>query len=261
MVKGLDHFKTWFRDYQEKYILIGGTAASLVMEDAGISFRATKDLDLVLTVESLSPQFAAAFWDFIDAGGYQHHQKSTGKDIFYRFTTPSDPTFPAMIELFSRAPKGIAPRPGAHLTLIPIAEEVASLSAILLDTTYYEFIISGRISFDGISIVGIDRLIPLKAKAWIDLLARKQAGTSIDEKDILKHRNDILRLSQILDPAKPIMLPPSIADTMRRALDELAKLTNINLRDFGIKQASLYQIIDLLHRQFLGDDARILRIP
>lgn len=87
-------------------------------------------------------------------------------------------------------------------------------------------------------------------------MARKQAGMSIDEKDILKHRNDILRLSQILDPEKPIMLPPSIADSMRRALDELAKLTNLNLRDFGVRQASLHQIIDLLHRQFLGGDAK-----
>lgn len=256
MVRGLEHFKTWFADYQDKYILIGGTAASLVMEDAGLQFRATKDLDLVLTVESLSPQFVAAFWAFIDAGGYKHQQRSTGKEIFYRFTAPSDPVFPAMIELFSRAPEGIAPRPGAHLTPLPIAEEVASLSAILLDTAYYEFIINGRLSLDGVSIVGADRLIPLKAKAWLDLMARKQAGMSIDEKDILKHRNDILRLSQILDPDKPIRLPPSIADSMSRALDELATLTNLNLRDFRIQRTSLQQIIDLLHHQFLGGDAK-----
>lgn len=255
-MRGLDHFKTWFADFQDKYILIGGTAASLVMEDAGLQFRATKDLDLVLTVESLSPQFAASFWAFIDAGGYKHQQKSTGKDIFYRFTTPSNPAFPAMIELFSRAPEGIAPRSGAHLTPLPIAEEVASLSAILLDTAFYEFIISGRLSLDGISIIGADRLIPLKAKAWLDLMERKQAGMRIDEKDILKHRNDILRLSQILDPTKPIMLPLSIADSMRIALDELATLTNLNLRDFGIRQASLPQIIDLLHRQFLGGETK-----
>lgn len=54
-MRGLEHFKTWFADYQDKYILIGGTAASLVMEDVGLQFRATKDLDLVLTVELLSP--------------------------------------------------------------------------------------------------------------------------------------------------------------------------------------------------------------
>lgn len=256
MVRGLDHFKTWFADYQDKYILIGGTAANLVMEDAGLQFRATKDLDLVVTVESLSPQFAVAFWAFIDAGGYKNQQKSTGKTIFYRFTTPSDTAFPAMIELFSRVPDGIVPRPGAHLTPLPIAEEVASLSAILLDAASYEFIISGKLSLDGISIIGADRLIPLKAKAWLDLMERKQAGMSIDEKDILKHRNDILRLSQILDPEKPILLPPSISDSMRQALDELAKVTNLHLRDFGIRQASLPQIIDLLHRQFLGGETQ-----
>ena len=253
MVRGLDLFKKWFAGYQDTYVLIGGTAASIVMEDVGIPFRATKDIDLVLTVESLSPRFVSAFWDFIDAGGYKHQQKSTEKEIFYRFTTPSTPAFPAMIELFSRAPDGIFPRPGAHLTPIPIAEGAASLSAILLDTTYYEFIISGRMTFDGISVVGADRLIPLKAKAWLDLKARKLDGMNIDEKDILKHRNDILRLSQILDPSKPIVLPSIIAGSVREAFTELAKLTNLNLPDLGIRQISLGQILELLNRLFLGD--------
>jgi hypothetical protein len=43
MVKGLDLFKRHFVSFQEKYILIGGTACMLVMEEAGIPFRATKD--------------------------------------------------------------------------------------------------------------------------------------------------------------------------------------------------------------------------
>ena len=54
MVKGLDLFRSWFKDYAGQYILIGGTAASLAMEEAGLEFRATKDLDVVLNVEALT---------------------------------------------------------------------------------------------------------------------------------------------------------------------------------------------------------------
>jgi hypothetical protein len=51
MVRGLDVFQGWFADYADQYVLIGGTAASLTMEEAGLAFRAAKDLDIVLHVE------------------------------------------------------------------------------------------------------------------------------------------------------------------------------------------------------------------
>ncbi|CAN7533382.1 hypothetical protein LJR084_003849 [Variovorax sp. LjRoot84] len=47
MVRGLDVFKEWFAAYADQYVLIGGTAATLTMEGAGLAFRATKDLDIV----------------------------------------------------------------------------------------------------------------------------------------------------------------------------------------------------------------------
>ena len=64
MVRGLDVFQEWFAAYANQYVLIGGTAASLTMEEAGLRFRATKDLDIVLHVEVLTPAFGDAFWKF-----------------------------------------------------------------------------------------------------------------------------------------------------------------------------------------------------
>ena len=56
------------------------------MEEAGLAFRATKDLDIVLHVEALTPAFGEAFWKFVEDGGYEIRQASdTGKPIFYRF--------------------------------------------------------------------------------------------------------------------------------------------------------------------------------
>ena len=100
----LDIFQQRFAAYVDQYVLIGGTAASLTMEAAGLEFRATKDLDIVLHVEALTPAFGEAFWKFVEDGGYEIRQASdTGKPIFYRFQKPADARYPAMVELFARA--------------------------------------------------------------------------------------------------------------------------------------------------------------
>jgi hypothetical protein len=57
VVKGLDLFREHFAALNEQYVLIGGTAATLAMAEVGLDFRATKDLDIVLHIEALSPNF------------------------------------------------------------------------------------------------------------------------------------------------------------------------------------------------------------
>ena len=64
MVKGIETFENFFRDFSQEYVLIGGTACDLLMEEAGIEFRATKDLDIVLIVEALTEKFGMKFWEF-----------------------------------------------------------------------------------------------------------------------------------------------------------------------------------------------------
>ena len=83
MVRGLAKFKEHFQGYSDRYVLIGGTACSLAMEEVGLAFRATRDLDIVLCVEALDSSFVTAFWEFVHAGRYNNQQKSTGKRLFY----------------------------------------------------------------------------------------------------------------------------------------------------------------------------------
>lgn len=144
MVGGIGSFRTHFADYKDRYVLIGGTASTLAMEELGANFRATKDLDIVLCVEALDKEFARKFWDFVQLGGYENRQRSTGKRLFYRFYSPKDPNFPEMLELFSRIPDALQVVEGAQLTPIPVGSEVSSLSAILLDDAYYKLIHSIR---------------------------------------------------------------------------------------------------------------------
>ena len=57
MVRGLDVFREHFAGHADQFVLIGGTAATLAIEEAGLEFRATKDLDIVLHIEALTPTF------------------------------------------------------------------------------------------------------------------------------------------------------------------------------------------------------------
>lgn len=253
MVRGLDVFQGWFAHYTDQYVLIGGTAASLAMEEAGLAFRATKDLDVVLHVEALTPAFGVAFWQFVEAGGYAIRQASdTGKPIFYRFQKPADDRFPVMVELFARAPDGLRPAEGSQLTPIPLDEAVSSLSAILLDEAYYAFVLAGRREVGGLPWVGEDRLIPLKAMAWLDLSARKDRGAKVDARDVRKHLNDVLRLSQLLAPATRIPLVQKIGDDLTQFLVAVAsdpsidpkalQLGNVTIADLVARIAQAYEL-------------------
>jgi glutathionyl-hydroquinone reductase len=88
MVKGIDQFRAHFENFNNRYVLIGGAACYLAMEEVGLEFRVTKDLDIVLCVEALDTEFVGQFWDFIKKGRYQNRQKSTGKKLLYRFYGP-----------------------------------------------------------------------------------------------------------------------------------------------------------------------------
>ncbi|CRM63199.1 hypothetical protein [Pseudomonas sp. 44 R 15] len=235
-IRGLDVFGQHFSAYRDQFVLIGGVASWLTMDEAGQSFRATKDLDIVLVIEVLNSEFVGAFWEFVRAGGYTIRQVGEidgKKPVFYRFQNPENEAYPAQLELFSRSPDGIDHPEDATLTPIPTDESVSSLSAILLDDPYYYFLIGGRQSNEQLTFIGVDRLIPLKAHAWLDLSARKASGEQVDSKNIRKHRNDVLVLSgQLTDD--PIELPESIQNDMRAFLQRLAK-EEINLKSIGLK--------------------------
>ncbi|AGZ38062.1 hypothetical protein CMV24_18975 [Pseudomonas plecoglossicida] len=220
-VKGLDIFGRHFRDFRDSYVLIGGVASALAMEDAGESFRATKDLDIVLVIEALDSHFVNRFWEFIKAGGYEIKQRGGDRPVFYRFQNPADETYPVMIELFSRAPDGLEHEENATLTPIPTDESVSSLSAILLDEDYYTLLRSGRHQSEELTYISADRLIPFKAKAWLDLSQRKANGEAVDSKNVRKHRNDVLALAGLLT-GEVIELPASITADMALFLERLA---------------------------------------
>lgn len=256
MVAGMVRFRDHFSAYSDRYVLIGGAAMDLLMDRAGIDFRLTKDLDVVLLVESLDAEFGAHFWEFIKAGGYQHRHKSTDKPCFYRFHTPADSSFPYMIELFARREGVIELPPEAVIARLPVAEEVSSLSAIMLDDDYYGFVRAGALMIDGLPLLGASHLIPLKARAWIDLTDRRARGERVQSDDIKKHRADVVRLYQLLAPTERVVLPARIAEDLRAFL-ERAFVDGYEPASIGVLRTAINDVIATLREVFglRGDGA------
>jgi len=66
---------------------------------------------------------------------------------------------------------------------------------ILPDTDYYQLLLDGCTKTAGVPILTAERLIPFKAKAWLDLTEKNESGQHIDSRNITKHKNDVYRLS------------------------------------------------------------------
>lgn len=250
MVRGLNSFKTWFQGYEEQYAIIGGTACDILMTEENLDFRATKDIDLVLILEALTSDFGTKFWEYVVEGQYQHCNKSTGLPQFYRFSQPKSGDFPAMIELFSRKPDVIQLPNDAVLTPLPIDEDISSLSAILLDDEYYSFLCSGKIVIDGVSILGAAYLIPFKAKAWLDLSERKQSGEQVDSKNIRKHKNDVFRLTDLINPEIKISAPNAV---IKDIYDFIERMGNefVDLKQLGIVGRKKEDILEELSKIYI----------
>ena len=92
---------------------------------------------------------------------------------------------------------------------------------------------SGTVIVDGVTVLGAAYLIPFKAKAWLDLTARKANGENVDSKNIRKHKNDVFRLSALLTPGKTIPVNQTVWDDLQ------AFFTAMQDEDVDTKQLKL----------------------
>ena len=71
MVDGLISFREKYKDFTDCYTVIGGTACSILLSEADIDFRSTKDIDMILIMEDRYKEFAQVFWEYIREGKYE----------------------------------------------------------------------------------------------------------------------------------------------------------------------------------------------
>src|ERR1035437_3043033 len=182
MVIGFDIFQKYFTAYSDNYVIIGGTACDILIEEAGFRPRATKDIDIILVVEAMNSDFVRQFWQFIKDGNYQRKEESTDGKKYYRFTKPENTNFPYQLELFSRTPDLVNLHEDAHLTPIPVDDDLSCLSAILLSDDYYNYMIAHSKIEAEIHIANIEALICLKAKAYLEIADRIATGSKEDRR-------------------------------------------------------------------------------
>lgn len=231
-VMGLEAFRERFKGYEDCYTIIGGTACDILMAEADLDFRATKDIDMIIFLEDRYQKFAEIFWAFIKEGEYRCGWKQSDEAHFYRFTEPKK-GYPMQIELFSR-------KPDYHLEIdtgivpIHIDEEVSSLSAIMLNDDFYNFMMSGRKNANGISILAAEHIIPFKMYAWLNLMKEKSAGEHVNSKDLKKHKYDVFRLLQIVPAGTRIETMGAVKDTVLAFLSSIEK-EELNLDSVGVE--------------------------
>ena len=217
---GFDHFCNYLSGLENLYVIIGGGAASILMEDEGLEFRATKDVDLV--VLSRSDELNTRILSYIKEGGYKTKEATEGSPRYYRFREPTKKDCPALIEVFARNELNLDLQDGQYI--IPIHDvAVERLSAILLDDEYFEIIQKNLVtSQSGIPLINALANICLKARAHRELFDRKAAGDkTVDEKVVQKHLKDIWRIAAVLTGDEEITLTGQPLKDVTSAISKL----------------------------------------
>lgn len=217
-MEGLDKFREAFKDFSDNYVIIGGTACDITMSGTEVHPRATHDIDMIIVVERMTPQYGERFWQFIREAGYRP-EKSKAKEgespkyEMYRFLD-GNPGFPEMIELLSRHPDALGEPKGLTIEPLPIDGEQSSLSAIIMDDDYYQFTIEHSLLTDEIRHADSAALVALKTRAYLNLIQDKQNGKHVNSKDIRKHRSDVLK-NVVIMTEDEIPAPSSIVKCVK----------------------------------------------
>jgi len=256
MVRGLDIFKKYFEAYPDNYIIIGGTACDLILDEAGFIPRATKDIDIILIVEALNAGFVKQFWQFIVDGNYERKEKNEDERKYYRFMKPKNIRFPFQIELFARNPDLLDFDGQSYLTPIPVDDNLTSLSAIIMNDDYYHFMLEHSVLGNGLHLANIEALICLKAKAYLEITERIANGSKEDAKQLRKHKGDVFRLAVMLTGNDEFKLPESVKAHLQAFVDVITEELpdKAIFKEIGLNSISVENILKQLIKSFELND-------
>ena len=255
-MQGLDKFREYMSGFRSHYVVIGGLATVLTLEERGLPARATKDVDMIIICQPETKFYMKRFWEFIKAGGYklwQPDEKEETHPCFYRFIKPESRDFPSQIELFSKVPEYIDVPEDVHIVHIPMEGYTSSFSAIIMDEAYYDFAISHSEVVGDIRILNAEALIVLKAIAYMENLHRKEEGVAVDQKNIDKHKKDIYRLAYVFDGSERFEVNDTIKEQLRGFVSEVEKNPidgKYMLRGQGIPPMPMFEFVNLLNTMF-----------
>ena len=224
MVRGMTTFAEYFKPFQNDYVVIGGLATVMLMGDLGFLTRATKDVDLVV-ISRDNEAFIKALLQFIDEGRYKTKERTSNPDRhnLFRFFDPDNAEFPEQIELFAIHTEDSKIITDATIIPIETPEYYPYLSAILLDTDYFNLLVEHTNIIDGVHVATPEALIPLKIHAYRNLIPISRSGAD-------KHLKDIIKLTAALSD-----LPVALSGMPREDFDAFLPILE-GLEEDRIKQ-------------------------
>ena len=259
-MEGLEKFKDAFETFAENYVIIGGTACSIVMTGTAVRPRATHDIDMIVVVEKITPDFVMRFWQFVREAGYRPERRKSvegqaTKYELYRFLD-GKPGYPEMIELLSRHPDILGEPRGFIIEPLSVDVDTSSLSAIIMDDDFYHFTINRSRLTGGIRHADRAALIALKARAYLNLLREKAEGKHINSRDIKKHRSDILKIVVIMED-EPVPAPNAIVTSVKEFVasirNDWAVLGPSLSNALGQDETFVEALLDTLDNLFIPD--------
>lgn len=121
---------------------------------------------------------------------------------------------------------------------------------------YYMLVCESKLIINGAPTLPPHCLIPLKARAYLDLKKRKKNGDAkIKDADIKKHRNDVFRLLSTMAPADHHILPGKIVPDLKEFADSLPPDSDdwesirksVNDKTFPGPEVSIQRIKDIFN--------------
>jgi hypothetical protein len=95
-------------------------------------------------------------------------------------------------------------------------EPEESMSAIVLDRTYYEFARTNTTAINGVPCLNRDALMVFKSVAYLNLINEYETtGNRLRLHDSKKHRKDVLALAGTIPPTDISSVPAVISERLR----------------------------------------------
>lgn len=256
-MEGLDKFREAFAAFSDNYVIIGGTACEITMQESAMRPRATHNIDMIVIVENMTAEFADRFWQFVKEAGYRPERRrgeegDRTRYELYRFVDGKN-GYPEKIELLSRHPDTLGEPKGFVIEPLIVGEDVSSLSAIIMDDDYYRYTIDNSRLSDGIRHAEPVALVALKTRAYLNLMAARSEGRQVNGRDIRKHRSDVLK-NVFLIAEDSVPAPESICDCAKEFVDSIRgdwdNLARPLATALGVSEKTVIELLDKLEKLF-----------
>ena len=142
---------------------------------------------------------------------------------------------------------------GFHIEPIPAGEYLSSLSAIIMDDDYYRLTLDHSTLDDGLRVADFKALVCLKAKAYLNLMADREAGIHRNTKDIKKHRSDVMKLTAGDPDPRAIVVGERIARDIQEFVTEVdvPEIRQALKASINVDDALLEGYLDILRSNYL----------